>query len=185
MIRVSPQIRALIENRSASVAAPRQQLATSDWLSALAALHLPGKARHAATNLLGTEPQHRLADIPALTADFARAGLRIQLEMEAVGRLSPAIELSAYRIVQEGLTDVLKHAPASSVRVRLTRSPHELAVEIENDRPAPNGRPTIPSGHGLAGLRERVALFSGSLTARARGEGGFLLAATIPLGSGK
>jgi signal transduction histidine kinase len=133
----------------------------------------------------GPRPQHRLADVTALAAEFSRAGLTIELQLNAGERLSPAIELSAYRIVQEGLTNALKHAPGSSVRVRVTRSPHELAVEIENDRPAANGRPTVPSGHGLAGLRERVALFSGSLTARPSAAGGFLLAATIPLGSGE
>jgi signal transduction histidine kinase len=133
----------------------------------------------------GTQPQHRLADVPALAAEYARAGLTIDLKAEAVEGLSPALELSIYRIVQEGLTNVLKHAPGSPVRVRLARRPQAVAVEIENGRPRANGRPTVPSGHGLAGLRERVTLFGGSLTARPSADGGFRLAATIPLGSGE
>jgi signal transduction histidine kinase len=133
----------------------------------------------------GTQPQHRLADVPALAAEYTRAGLSIDLDLEPGERLSPALELSIYRIVQEGLTNALKHAPGSPVRVRLARRPHALALEIENGRPRTNGRTTVPSGHGLTGLRERVALFGGSLSARTAADGGFLLAATIPIENGE
>ncbi len=130
----------------------------------------------------GTQPQHRLADVPALAAEYTRAGLTVDLELETVEHLSPAIELSVFRIVQEGLTNVLKHAPGSPVRVRLAGSCDVVAVEIENGRAPSNGRTAVTSGHGLAGLRERVTLFGGSLSARPSADGGFLLAATIPLG---
>ncbi len=133
----------------------------------------------------GTQPQNRLADVPALAAEYARAGLSIDMDLDPGERLPPALELSIYRIVQEGLTNALKHAPGSPVRVRLVRRPHAVALEIENGRPRANGRVTVPSGHGLTGLRERVTLFGGSLSARPSADGGFRLAATIPTGDGE
>jgi signal transduction histidine kinase len=133
----------------------------------------------------GTRPQHRLADIPALAAEYERAGLRIDLDLDARDRLTPAIELSIYRIVQEGLTNALKHSPGGPVRVHLARRPDAVALEIENGPPRSNGRPTVPSGHGLTGLRERVELFGGSLSARPSDGGGFVLSATIPVGNGE
>jgi len=83
--------------------------------------------------------------------------------------------------VQEALTNVLKHAPGSPVRVRLARTPSEVAVEVRNG-PAPAGAVgTVPSGHGLIGLRERVSVFGGHLDARPTADGGFLLSATMPV----
>jgi signal transduction histidine kinase len=133
----------------------------------------------------GTQPQHRVADVQTLAAEYARAGLTIDLELEDVEPLSPARELSVYRVVQEGLTNALKHAPGSTVRVRLVRRSDGVAVEIENSRARSNGRVPVASGHGLVGLRERVRLFGGSLEAQPNADGGFLLTATIPLGDGE
>jgi signal transduction histidine kinase len=92
------------------------------------------------------------------------------------------VDLSTYRIVQEGLTNALKHAPGSPVRVRLARREADVAIQVSNG-PAARGAAAVPSGHGLIGLRERVSLYGGELEARPTGDGGFVLAARIPLAS--
>lgn len=128
---------------------------------------------------VGTHPQHGVADIPALAEEYARAGLGIDLDVD-VARLPIGADLSTYRIVQEGLTNALKHAPGSPVRIRLARRESEIAIEVRNG-PATARIATVPGGHGLVGLRERVSLFGGNLDARPTPDGGFVLAATIPL----
>jgi signal transduction histidine kinase len=130
---------------------------------------------------VGTQPQPGVADIRALAQEYAGAGLGIDVEVADLARLPIGVELATYRIVQEALTNALKHSPGSSVRVHLARTRAEIAVEVRNGPPQSNGSPTVPSGHGLTGLRERVALFGGSLDARPTADGGFLLAATIPV----
>lgn len=130
---------------------------------------------------LGTHPQHGVADLPALAEKYARAGLGIDLNIEDdVGRLPIGVDLSTYRIVQEGLTNALKHAPGSPVRIRLARREADLAIEVRNGPPTATVA-RVPSGHGLVGLRERLSLFGGRLDARSTADGGFVLAATIPV----
>jgi len=120
-----------------------------------------------------------VADIPALAEEYARAGLGIDLDVD-VARLPIGVDLSTYRIVQEGLTNALKHAPGSPIRIRLARRESEIAIEVRNG-PATARIATVPGGHGLVGLRERVSLFGGNLDARPTADGGFVLADTIPL----
>jgi signal transduction histidine kinase len=130
---------------------------------------------------LGVRPQHAIADLPALADDYARAGLDVELVVDPAARTVPVgVGLSAYRIVQEALTNALKHAPGSRVSVRVEQRGNELAVEVENraGRGAPAVR--VASGHGLLGVRERVALFGGTLRAGPIEDGGFRLAATLP-----
>jgi signal transduction histidine kinase len=130
---------------------------------------------------LGMQPQHTVADLSALAEDYARAGLDVDLVVDPAARALPlGVGLSAYRIVQEALTNALKHAPGSRVTVRLERRADELSVEVENG--SATGRPAVPveSGHGLVGVRERVALFGGTLRAGPTDGGGFRLAATLP-----
>jgi signal transduction histidine kinase len=91
------------------------------------------------------------------------------------------LELSAYRIVQEALTNALKHAPGSAVDVRLSRSRDRVTVEVRNG-PGSEPAANISGGHGLVGVRERVSLFGGSLHTEPTTEGGYL-AATFPVGS--
>lgn len=130
----------------------------------------------------GTEPQHGVADLPALADEYARAGLGIDLELDEVAaRLPMGVELSTYRIVQEGLTNALKHAPGSSVRVRLGRQGSQVAIEVRNGRATAAEVAAVPSGHGLVGLRERVSLFGGELDVGPTPDGGFILAATLPM----
>jgi signal transduction histidine kinase len=95
--------------------------------------------------------------------------------------LSPGLDLSAYRIVQEGLTNVRKHAAGAPARVTVTWAPRELALEVRDDGPraaAPNGS----SGHGLVGMRERVRMHGGELHAGPAADGGFAVRARLPLG---
>lgn len=130
---------------------------------------------------LGTRPPQGVADIPALAEEFTRAGLGVDLDLDDVVRLPVGVDLSTYRIVQEGLTNVLKHAPGSPVCVRLARDESKLAIEVRNGPGSSLTVATVPSGHGLVGLRERVWLFGGNLEAARTGDGGFVLAATIPV----
>jgi signal transduction histidine kinase len=125
-------------------------------------------------------PQPTLARVEELLARFRDAGLAVQLEVEGVARpLAPGIDVSAYRIVQEGLTNVLKHAGASTATVVLRYEPDGLELEIANDgagAPAANG-----AGKGLLGMRERVTLYGGQFNAGPREGGGYLLRARLPL----
>jgi signal transduction histidine kinase len=130
------------------------------------------------------QPQHGVADVPALAEEYVRAGLEVDLDMDGVSSLPMGVDLSAYRVVQEGLTNALKHAPGSAVRVRLAQCGRDVAIEVRNGPSFEVGRAAaLESGHGLTGLLERVTLFGGHLEARPTDDGGFVLAATMPLTS--
>ena len=92
--------------------------------------------------------------------------------------LSPAVELSAYRITQEALTNWLKHAPGSAVRIQLDYQPEALAIEVVDDGPGMQG---THRGHGLIGMRERVDLFGGTLNTGTEPGGGFAVRALLPI----
>jgi signal transduction histidine kinase len=96
--------------------------------------------------------------------------------------LSPAADLSAYRIVQEALTNVVRHAGPSRARVQISYRPSELSIEVTDDGPsgqAPSPMSRTGSGHGLIGMRERAALFGGQLSAGPYA-GGFRVTASLP-----
>jgi signal transduction histidine kinase len=130
---------------------------------------------------VGTRPQHGVADLAVLAEEYERAGLGVDLEVTGVVGLPIGVELSTYRIVQEGLTNALKHAPGSPVRVHLARRAADVAIEVRNGPASSNEVARVAGGHGLLGLRERVSLFGGSLDARPTDDGGFVLTATIPI----
>ena len=92
--------------------------------------------------------------------------------------LPPALELSAYRIVQESITNVLKHAGASRVEVVIDYQRDALVLTISDNGTGPQG--TQPAGHGLIGMRERVELFGGELGAGSSSLGGFTVRARLP-----
>jgi signal transduction histidine kinase len=131
----------------------------------------------------GTEPRHGLADLPALADRYQRAGIAVELSLTGQdARVPAAVELSMYRIVQEGLTNALKHAPGSPVSVRLACRDAAVAVEIRNGvSVAPPPATWSFGGHGLLGLRERVSLLGGDLEAGPTHDGGYLLSATIEI----
>ncbi len=118
--------------------------------------------------------------LDSLLEDVGRAGLPVQLHVDGDPFPLPrAIDLSAYRIVQEGVTNALKHARASHVDVTFHYRRDELHIEVRDDG---QGRSTSDGlGHGLVGIRERVKIYGGEMTAGAPPEGGFLLGARLPL----
>jgi signal transduction histidine kinase len=115
-------------------------------------------------------------DLRELVTRTSKAGLRIRLDGDLAGLPAP-VALAAYRVVQEGLTNVLKHASASSAEVRVARADDEVTVSVVDDG---NGGPVTPSGHGLAGMHERVTALGGTLDAGPAGTG-FALTARLPL----
>jgi signal transduction histidine kinase len=133
------------------------------------------------------EPQPTVGEIPALLARLASAGLDADLETAGTRREAPAgVELSAYRIVQEALTNALKHSGAGHATVRLSWSQDHLDVEVSDDGPV-TGAPVPPpvhvdsGGKGLVGMRERVMLFGGELEAGPSPHGGYRVVARLPL----
>jgi signal transduction histidine kinase len=132
-------------------------------------------------------PQPTVGEIPALLARLASAGLDVDLEIAGTRREAPAgVELSAYRIVQEALTNTLKHSGAGHATVRLSWSQDHLEVEVRDDGPAAGAAvpPPVPAdsgGKGLIGMRERVMLFGGELEAGPSPHGGYRVAARLPL----
>jgi signal transduction histidine kinase len=116
--------------------------------------------------------------------DRARAaGLQVSLTVEGAPRpLAPALELSAYRIVQEAVTNAVRHAGRAAATVTLRYEPGALAIDVVDDGTA-SERPVPAGGHGLAGMRERVALFGGAFTAGPAPGGGFAVHASLPYGS--
>jgi len=125
-------------------------------------------------------PQPGLDALDSLLGQVARAGLPVELHVEGdTFALPRAIDLSAYRIVQEGLTNALKHAQASRADVTLRYAPEELGIEVRDD-----GRGSATSdgrGHGLVGVRERVKIYGGEMAAASDPEGGFVLTARLPI----
>jgi signal transduction histidine kinase len=126
-------------------------------------------------------PQPRLADVPALVAQLRDAGLPVDLRIDGEPRELPVgIELSAYRVVQEGLTNALKHAGGGHVAVHVRYGRDSLALEITDDGHGGMPEPLPGGGHGLVGIRERVALYGGRLETGQGADGGFRLSVQLP-----
>jgi signal transduction histidine kinase len=151
----------------------------------------PGGAAGAALS-----PQPGVTQIPALLARVVAAGLPVELSVDAAQSrrpLPPGLDLAAYRVVQEALTNVMKHAGQARTTVRIEYRPRELLITVSDDgRPADAapavaaaagpGQPAAPGGgRGLIGLRERLAVYSGVLDAGPRPGGGWRLAVRVPL----
>ena len=129
----------------------------------------------------GLAPMHGLADIPGLVDEMNGVGIGVSLSNAGVPDVLPArIDLASYRIVQEALTNVLKHAgPDAKAEVRLSNDDHTLTIEV-TDRGS--GVSTLPvSGHGLVGMRERATLLGGTFEAGPSLRGGFRIMARLPL----
>jgi signal transduction histidine kinase len=130
---------------------------------------------------LALAPQPSLAGLEALAAQVREAGLPVELQVEGEPReLPPGIDLSAYRIVQEALTNVLKHAgPRASARVLVRYGDDQVEVEVADDGAGEANAET--GGHGLLGMRERVTVFGGAFESGPRPDGGFAVRAYLPL----
>lgn len=117
-----------------------------------------------------------VAEVRAVGADVEVTGASL------VDEVAPAVALTVVRVVQEGLTNVLRHAPGATARVTVTKGPDRLRVSVHDNGRADTTRPAPTSpGFGLVGLRERAAVFGGSLEAGSRDGGGFELQVTLPL----
>jgi signal transduction histidine kinase len=125
-------------------------------------------------------PQPSLHDLEALFGRMRDAGLNVEWHTRGSAAISPGIELTVYRVVQEALTNALKHARPTRVAVELTYAGNRLDVDVWNDGVDDTSRGS-GTGHGLLGMRERVSLYGGSLEAAREAAGGFRVLASIPL----
>ncbi|NRQ37084.1 sensor histidine kinase [Nonomuraea sp. NN258] len=129
-------------------------------------------------------PAPGLADLDRLAAKTTDAGVHVEIQRHGDRRpLPPEIDVSAYRIIQEAITNVVRHAGTSRCQVTIEYRDDELAVEIVDGGRGPR-RAAEDGGYGLVGMRERVSMLRGSFRAEARPEGGFLVAARLPLSAG-
>ena len=142
-------------------------------------------------------PQPGVARIPALLARVCEIGMPVELAVDAPAgpppAVPPGIDLAAFRVVQEALTNVMKHAGPVRTTVRLQYRPRDLLITVSDDGPPPDSAPAaagpgtgeaagpVSDGRGLIGLRERIAVYGGELDAGPRPGGGWRLAARIPL----
>ncbi len=169
---------------------------TSDALDDLRAT--VGLLRQTGDAATPAEPAPALSRLPTLLASFRRAGLEVSVHQEGTaGPLAPGVDLTAYRIVQEALTNVTKHAGTGEARVRLVWARDHVTLTVADDgqgtrtAPAASTWPRVlktpdgPPGYGLIGMRERATAVGGLLSAGPRPEGGFLVSVRLPLPSAK
>jgi signal transduction histidine kinase len=129
---------------------------------------------------VGLAPVPSLDCLDDLVDQVRQAGLPVQLRVEGVRtRLSAGVELSAYRIVQEALTNCLRHAAAAHAKVEIHYRHHSLELEVHDDGHGPTG--PVTAGHGLTGMRERAAMHGGTLHAGPGQHGGYTVHAELPL----
>jgi signal transduction histidine kinase len=130
-----------------------------------------------------TRPLPGLADVDDLLLGFRAAGMQLTFEQEAAPRrmLPPGAELTAYRVLQEALTNVLKHAgPQATAGVNLRWLPRGMQMDVHDDGRGPAADSTDGGGNGLRGMQERIGLYDGSLTAGPAAGGGFHVSAFLP-----
>ena len=131
------------------------------------------------------EPAGRLDRLDELIASFVASGLRVTCDVSGPARSLPeAVDLTAFRLIQESLTNTAKHAAGAAASVRLAFRTDVLALVVEDDGPPAGGSHSRPevgqAGHGIIGMHERAAALGGWLSAGPRGEGGFRVAAELP-----
>ncbi|MCX4661194.1 sensor histidine kinase [Streptomyces uncialis] len=127
-------------------------------------------------------PQPTLADLDSLLANVRETGLEVErMTTGAVRELPPGVELSAYRIVQEALSNTLRHAPGASARVEVSHVLGGLGLRVVNGPARGLVKPSPGAGHGITGMRERVAMLNGGMTAGELPEGGYEIAVFLPV----
>lgn len=127
-------------------------------------------------------PQPTLASLDGLLANVREAGLRVEKTVTgAVRELPPGVELSAYRIIQEALSNTLRHAPGSAAAVEVSYVLGGLGIRVVNEAGTGDARPSPGAGHGITGMRERVAMLEGEMTAGPTEAGGYEVAVFIPV----
>jgi signal transduction histidine kinase len=147
------------------------------------AAELTGQEPKESRSTVDYEPVPSLAELPRLTQQVADAGLPVNLEVMGSAHVPASVELTAYRIVQEALTNAMKYAgPGAKARVRVTRTSDTVVVLVEDDgRGAISEASEVAGGHGIGGMRERVAAIGGSLDIGPRKGGGFRVQARLPV----
>ncbi|MEV0595185.1 sensor histidine kinase [Nonomuraea cavernae] len=129
-------------------------------------------------------PQPTLDDLEGLVAGVREAGLEVTLVTDTGGPVPPGVQLSAYRIVQEALSNVLRHAPGAAARVEIRHAARCLELRVANGPAAVSVPERAGSGHGVLGMRERAAMLGGELGAGPGPDGGYTVTARLPLGEG-
>jgi signal transduction histidine kinase len=174
----------LIAVESAALATTTLDTATRDTALRLRALAKESLAEmRAALGLLNVPSDDY--DLPALITRARAAGLAVDLDDQSLAPLPPAVARAAFRVVQEALTNVTKHAPGANVQVTLTSQGNRVQIRVVNTPAPPPTVPPIPSGTGLHGLSERVRMLGGTLTATRNSKGGFAVEAVLPMGRTK
>ena len=176
---------AMLARSPEAAAAPLHRVQETGRQSIAEMRRLLGVLRSAGDAVPSTAPQPSLSRLPDLVREAADVGLRVDVEVDGERRDLPlGIELAAYRIVQEALTNTRRHSGARVAHVRLGYGAEALRVEVTDDGTA-GGHPLSPAGHGLIGMRERVALYGGTLEAGRGADGvGFRVVALLPVGEG-
>ncbi|WP_435897406.1 sensor histidine kinase [Streptomyces tsukubensis] len=129
-------------------------------------------------------PQPVLADLDSLVANVRETGLDAEkIVTGAVRPLPQGVELSAYRIVQEALSNVLRHAPGATARVEVSYVLGGLGLRVVNTAPQGEVRPSPGAGHGITGMQERISMLGGELAAGATEDGGYEVTAFVPIAS--
>ena len=171
-------------------AAAREALATIETTTRAALVEMRrmlGILRGSDSEGPGTRvPAPGLADLDALVAEVVRSGVTVEVRVEGDRTEVPAgVDLAAYRIVQEALTNVIKHAGRVRATVAVRYSDDAVTVEVDDEGPAGHDSPRTPAatGHGLVGMRERVAMYQGDLEVGPGPIGGFHVAARLPFGA--
>jgi len=126
-------------------------------------------------------PQPDMGQVRSLVERVRAAGLPVELTITGARALPPGVDLAAYRVVQEALTNVIKHANQARTVVQIEYRPGELLIDVADDGAAASGVAAGAGGRGLIGLRERLALYGGELDAGPRPGGGWRVRARIPL----
>lgn len=126
-------------------------------------------------------PQQTVADIPALVDTARRAGVDIELDcVTNTDDIPASVQVAAFRIVQEAISNAVRHSPGSRVSVSMTKHAAHLVIDVTNTAPTSVPQPAPGGGHGLVGMRERTALLGGALDTQPTPEGGWLVHATLP-----
>jgi signal transduction histidine kinase len=170
----------LLPDRSGNVGESLAQIQMSGR-KAIDELHLLLGMLRDEDQALVVQPGMRV--VAPLVEELSRVGLPVSLEVTgSVRDLGDALDLSAYRLVQEALTNVLKHASGSHTRVAVDYGPAQLTISVIDNGDGPGHTVHLASsGHGLIGMRERVRLFGGTLVAGARPTGGWAVTAVLPI----
>jgi len=154
--------------------------ALDELRATLAVLRAPGAV--AAEDGDGRRPSATLAQLDRLVSRMADSGLQVTVKINGVrSDLPPAVDLAGYRIIQESLTNVLRHAGSATATARVDYRPDALVVEVLDDGNARPGRPLRAGGNGIAGMSERANALGGTLQTGPRAEGGFRVHAQLPI----